>query len=120
MRFLLDQNFDRRVVPVLHELGHDVTVVAVDYPPGIPDPEVIAIAHREGRIILTNDRDFGELAIRDRIPHAGILYFRVRTATFEARRDRLLAVLTEYADQLHHFLVVEGSRVRIQHTPRQP
>lgn len=63
MKFLFDQNFDRRLLRPLHEAGHDVTVVSVDYAPGIPDREVLAIAHREGRILLTFDKDFGELAI---------------------------------------------------------
>jgi hypothetical protein len=62
MKFLLDQNADRRFASYLRGLGHEVTVVSVDYPPGLPDADILAIAQREGRVILTNDRDFGSLS----------------------------------------------------------
>src|SRR5215204_6408674 len=77
MRFLLDQNADRRFAPYLRDLGHGVTVVSIDYPPGIPDCTVLAIAHREGHIVLTNDHGFGELVFRHRLPHAGVIYLRL-------------------------------------------
>lgn len=122
MSFLLDQNADRRFAPYLRSLGHDVTVVAIDYPPGLPDEEVLAIAHREGRTILTNDTDFGELAIRRGLPHVGIILFRVKAATFAVSRDRLDFVLTNYRDHLDQLLVVtlRGVRVRRASPPSTP
>ena len=68
MRFLLDQNVDRRFAAFLASLGHDVKVIAADYPPGLPDREVLAIGRRERRVLLTNDRDFGELVVREHLP----------------------------------------------------
>jgi predicted nuclease of predicted toxin-antitoxin system len=114
MRFLLDQNFDRRFAAILRDLGHDVTVVSIDYPHGIPDHEVVAIAQREGRILLTHDTDFGELILREGLPHAGVILYRVRAREFAFKRDRLLAVLVDYADHLDRFVVVRENRVRIR------
>ena len=65
MKFLLDENVERRLAPFLQELGHDVTVVGVDYPSSLSDHEVLVIAYKERRILITNDRsDFGELIFR--------------------------------------------------------
>jgi predicted nuclease of predicted toxin-antitoxin system len=110
---LFDQNFDRRLLPLLRTLGRDVKVVAIDYPPGIPDRQVLALAYEEGRILLTNDRDFGELAVREQLPHAGIIYLRMRRVSAEAKWERLAAVLRDNADQLDQFLSVSEYDVRI-------
>jgi predicted nuclease of predicted toxin-antitoxin system len=77
MRFLLDQSADARLGPHLHGRGHDVTRVGKEYPHGIPDDEVLAIAHRERRILIADDRDLGELIFRLRQPHAGVILFRL-------------------------------------------
>ena len=113
MKFLLDQNFDRRLVQPLRQSGHDLKVVAVDYPSGLRDEEVLSLAVSEDRIILTNDRDFGELAVKELLPHAGIIYLRMRWTTAAAKWDRLSQVLTEYSGDLDRFLVVTDSAVRI-------
>ena len=118
MKFLLDDNIDVRLADVLREQGHDDTAIARDYPHSLDDPDVLAIAQREDRILITNDTDFGELVVRERRPHAGVILFRVRPATFTHQRDRLAQVLADHADDLGHFLVVESTRVRVR--PRQP
>jgi hypothetical protein len=52
--------------------GHDVQVVSRDYPPGLPDDDVLAIAQSEHRVLLVADYDFGELIFRDRLVAAGV------------------------------------------------
>jgi predicted nuclease of predicted toxin-antitoxin system len=78
VRFLLDENAEYRLAAFLRERGHEVTAVARDYPGALTDREVLAIALVEARILITNDRDFGELIVRERLPHAGVIYFRLR------------------------------------------
>lgn len=115
MRFLLDESADARLGAYLRGLGHDVAAIAVDHPASLKDPEVLAIARREGRILVTDDRDFGELVFRRRHPHAGVIYLRLGDAAVLAtKQERLHAVLTGYADQLDQFLVVTPSRVRVR------
>jgi predicted nuclease of predicted toxin-antitoxin system len=60
MKFLLDQSTDGRLAVYLRKLGHDVTRIAADYPAGLLDPKILSIAYAEGRILITDDRDFGE------------------------------------------------------------
>ena len=114
MRFLLDESAEYRLAAFLKGLGHDVTAIARDYPASLEDADVLAIAAREGRILITNDQDFGALVVREGRPHAGVILFRVRPATVAAQRDRLGQVLAQHADDLGHVLVVERDRVRVR------
>ena len=123
MKFLLDQNIDHRLAVYLRALGHDVTAIAYDYPHGLSDEEVLAIAVREKRILLTYDRaDFGELIFRNHYSHSGVILLRLLTlqdVLIENQKQRLLYVLTTYKDQLHHFLVVTTKKIRIRKTAQQ-
>jgi predicted nuclease of predicted toxin-antitoxin system len=114
MRFLADQNLERRVARYLIDEGHDVTIGGINYDAGLPDTAVLDLARREGRILITNDRDFGELIWRQRLPHSGVIFFRMLAATAEQKIARLRLVLQEYADQLDQFIVVSATRVRIR------
>lgn len=64
MHFLADESCDFAVVRALCQAGHDVTAIA-EISPGVPDEEVAALAEREDRILVTEDRDLGRLV------HAG-------------------------------------------------
>jgi predicted nuclease of predicted toxin-antitoxin system len=117
MKFLLDENADHRLVSFLTSLHHDVKTIGYDYPSSLLDHEVLAIATKEKRILITNDRaDFGELIFRQRLPHCGIILFRLKSeeANVHLKQERLSHVLNEYKDQLHHFLVVRPQRVKIR------
>jgi predicted nuclease of predicted toxin-antitoxin system len=69
MRFLFDQSADFRLIPHLQQLGHDVTAISRQYPAGLPDEDVLAIAASEHRILITADQDFGDLAVHLGLPH---------------------------------------------------
>jgi predicted nuclease of predicted toxin-antitoxin system len=112
MRFLIDESADARLAPYLRGIGHDVTVVAQDYPRSILDPEIMALAKREQRILITFDRDFGELVFSKRQEHAGVLYFRLGPIDLATEIDRLDHVLAHYADRLDHFLTITRKTVR--------
>src|SRR5690349_9809859 len=100
MRFLLDESADYPLAGFLISLGHDITAVAHDYPFALKDIEVLAIATAERRILITNDKDFGELISRRRLPHAGVIPFRLMNEDLEAKRQWLHFVLDHYPDQL--------------------
>lgn len=113
MRFLLDENADLRLADHLRAAGHDVTSIVHDYPRSIDDPDVLAIARAERRILITNDRDFGELVISQKLPHAGVIYFRLRATALATKVERLDNVLAHYGDQLDQFLRVTDSSLRV-------
>ncbi len=76
MRLLANENIPLVSVRILRETGHDVVSIT-ERSPGILDEAVMEIGHTEQRIIITFDRDYGELVFRRRLPApAGVLYLR--------------------------------------------
>lgn len=114
MRFLVDASSDARLVDHLRGANHDATRVGSDYPASLTDEAILALAHREGRILITDDRDFGELVFRLRQPHAGVIYLRLDTTRIAARVARLDVVLANHGHALDQFLVVTMTEVRVR------
>ncbi len=115
MRFLIDESADARLAFYLGAQGHDATLVAHTHAPGLPDARVLAIAHAESRILITDDRDFSDLVFRQHEPHSGVIYFRLRDTLISTRLFRLADVLERYSQQLEEFIVVTNYRVRLRH-----
>jgi predicted nuclease of predicted toxin-antitoxin system len=114
MRFLFEENADGRLGAYLRSLGHDVTSVAADYQQSLDDARVLAVAHDEDPILITDDRDFGRLVNVLHQPHSGVLYFRLGTnVELETKIRHLDRVLTDYHDQMRKFITVTPERVRI-------
>ena len=120
MKFLLDQSADFRLIPHLRELGHDVTAISRNYPPGLADEDVLAIARAERRILVVADRDFGELIFHQALVHAGVIFFRLPGVNLHAKIDQLNIVLNEHTDDLERgeFLVVTPGQIRVAGRPR--
>jgi len=78
-RFLADESCDFAVVRALRAAGHDVAVI-VESAPGTPDDNVIDLAVREARILITEDTDFGQLVYAHAHPSAGVILVRFPAA----------------------------------------
>jgi len=89
-------------------------VRTTDWPMDPGDEEILQRAHQESRVLVTLDKDFGELAIVQRRPHSGIL--RVVALSTAQQVDVCLAVLTRYAPQLEAGAIVtaEAGRIRVR------
>ena len=117
MRFLADENFARDTVEALRRLGHDVVWVRTDAP-GISDDEVLRRASSESRVLITADKDFGELAFRSGLPAAsGIILLRARGSS-QVRTAAVVAAVETRDDWAGHFAVVENDRIRMTPLPR--
>jgi predicted nuclease of predicted toxin-antitoxin system len=113
MRFLADENFPGSVVETLRFEGHDVFWARVDSP-GATDRILLSRAVEEGRILLTFDKDFGELAFRYGLPNSkGIILFRITASSPERLHDRTLKALHQKIAWAGHFAVVEDGRIRL-------
>lgn len=78
MRFLANENFPGDTVEALRQQGNNVSWIRTDAP-GSTDIDVLAFAQSEERIILTFDKDFGELAFHSGLPaSSGVILFRLR------------------------------------------
>lgn len=93
MRLLADENVHRLVVAHLRDAGYDVEWVK-ETTAGARDHDLLARGDIGGLVLVTNDRDFGELVFRDRLPapHA-ILYTRVPHLEWRLAADLLIALL---------------------------
>ena len=120
MKFLFDQSADFRLIPHLRDYGHDVVAISRNYPPSLPDEDVLTIAREEERILIVADRDFGELIFQQELAHAGVIFFRLPGATLHTKIEHLSTVLKEHMDELARgeFLVVTPGRIRLAGRPR--
>jgi predicted nuclease of predicted toxin-antitoxin system len=117
MRFLADENISRLVIERLRAAGFDVTSVAATNP-GASDSHVLALARAEGRILITEDRDFGELVIRQRLGVHGVVLLELDRVSNPAEADLVTAVFTANAGKLAgNLVVIEPGRVRIRPLP---
>jgi predicted nuclease of predicted toxin-antitoxin system len=119
MRFLFDQSADFRLIDHLRNLGHDVTAVSRNYPPGLSDEAVLDLARKEQRILVVADRDFGELIFNQGLAHAGVLFFRLPGAQVQKKIEHLDQALENHADDLAagEFVVVAPGNIRIAGRP---
>jgi Domain of unknown function (DUF5615) len=114
MRFLANENFPGAAVRALEAAGHDVVWVRTAGP-GKPDPDVLAWAMREERILLTFDKDFGEVARRSALPATcGGVVFRMSLPKPGEVGERLAGLITARDDWAGHFSVVEPGRIRMR------
>ncbi len=118
MRFLADENLPLPSIRLLSTAGHDVAAVALEWP-GVPDEIVLDLAFREGRVLLTFDRDYGSLLyLRGSQPPEGIVYFRFAPSSPEEPAEYLLTLLERPGLSLLGMLTVaERDRVRQRPLP---
>jgi predicted nuclease of predicted toxin-antitoxin system len=105
MRFLVDECTGPAVARWLRERGHEVFSV-YEEARGLDDDEVIHRAFIEGRVLITNDKEFGEKIYREKRPHRGVVLFRLQDERNSSKIAALDRVLANYAERLtDHFVV---------------
>lgn len=117
MRFLANENFPWDAVHALRKAGHDVIWVRTDAP-GSNDQQILRWAQADNRILITFDKDFGELAFRSRLPSAcGIVLFRISMPSSERVAEIVVAVFGKDVEWAGHFAVVDDRKIRITPLP---
>jgi len=118
MKFLANENFPLASVRRLRVAHHDIASVIEDAP-GITDHEVLTRAQKEGRIVVTFDRDYGELLYRKEFSATmGIVYFRFHPYSPLEPAEMLLDLLKlEGIELMGKFTVVERKGVRQRSLP---
>ena len=114
MKFFADECCDAGIVASLRIEGHDVLYV-LEEEPGLQDEVVLQRAYVERRILLTEDKDFGELVYRLRKPAAGIVLIRIAVEQRQSKWPRLKKLIDKYADRLPgHFVVLNIDKFRFR------
>ena len=113
MRVLADENIPGDTIRALRAAGHDV-FAAAESGPGSADAILLARAAAEGRVVLTFDRDFGELVVREGAPGVpGVVLLRFVPPDAGAVTALLLGLLARTDLRLDGFLsVVDAQHVR--------
>jgi predicted nuclease of predicted toxin-antitoxin system len=120
MKFLADQDVYAITVGFLKSLDHDIISVAQLGMSQAEDSDLLRVAHQQGRIFVTRDRDFGALVfVLGGGP--GVVYLRILPSTQQAVHVELARALTLYGEQelQASFVVIEPGRHRIRklHSP---
>ncbi|MBI2593106.1 DUF5615 family PIN-like protein [Candidatus Daviesbacteria bacterium] len=95
MKFLVDENLGTGVVRFLKSLNHSAEHIIGKFS-GLPDTDVLNFAFKKSFIVLTTDKDFGEMVFKNKQSHCGILLFRLKDQTTENTVLALEYVLSKY------------------------
>ena len=114
MNLLADENVASSIVDRLRRDGHTVLYV-VDLAPGITDHEVLQRANNDEALLLTNDKDFGEMAFRQRLIHQGVILLRLKGTSVQTCADILSnAILKHGPEMTQCFTVISTGQLRIR------
>jgi predicted nuclease of predicted toxin-antitoxin system len=120
MRLIVNENVSATVIRILRERGHDVVSVKESMR-GSDDESILARAQSEGRLVVTHDKDFGELAFRRGLPAtSGIVLFRLAGTGADNDNRRVIEVLESDVDWARQFAVVTDDRIRIRPLAGRP
>jgi predicted nuclease of predicted toxin-antitoxin system len=120
-RFLADECFSGRYFRALREAGIDISRSA-DIAPGAPDEQVLAMAFDQGRVLVTEDNDFGDLTVRLGLPTHGVVRVDLKSLDKLSQITRLLKAFNELADGRAHMalVTVEPTRTRVRRLDQTP
>jgi predicted nuclease of predicted toxin-antitoxin system len=116
MRLLIDSCVAAAVIRGLRQAGFDVeAVIEWNGDPG--DRAILRYAQGVGRILVTRDKDFGELIFKDGEPHSGLLRI-AGEMNYAEQLDRALAALRAHAVDLDRYAIVtvDFERIRVSGT----
>jgi predicted nuclease of predicted toxin-antitoxin system len=117
LRLLANENFPGDAVAELRLRAHDVAWIRLDSP-GVDDDAVLSRAVTEGRLLVTFDKDFGELVFRrGREASVGVVLFRIALPTPSSVVRRIVQALESRDDWSAMFSVVEDARIRMVPLP---
>lgn len=114
MRFVADESVDAPIVQKLREVGFEIFSIA-EQSHGISDELVLAIAHKNGSLLITQDKDFVDLVYRLGKAHEGIILLRLEGLTPYQKADLCLVVINQHKNELPGaFVVVYKDYVKIR------
>jgi len=115
MNLLADESVDRQIVERLRQDGHDVLYIA-EVEPSISDAAVFDRANENAALLLTGDKDFGELVFQEnRLISDGVVLLRLAGLSAEKKAEIVSEAIRENAAKFsHHFSVIAPGKIRIR------
>jgi predicted nuclease of predicted toxin-antitoxin system len=114
LNLLADESVDKQIVERLRADGHIIQFVA-EFDPGLEDEAVLLKSRQSNAILLTADKDFGELVFRQRLLHSGVLLVRLAGRRPDEKAELVSRVLAEHSRELYRaFAVLSPRALRIR------
>ena len=116
LKFLIDVGVGKGIESYLREEGYDTKAVR-DIDPRMADHEIIRLAASEHRMVVTMDKDFGELVYHSSMKHCGVLLLRLEDATGAEKLQIIKHIIENYRSSIVDcFCVYQNDRLRIRKT----
>ncbi len=112
MKFIADENIPLKVVERLKSSGIEIESV-VKFKPGMADKEIVKLSSEERSVIITFDKDFGELIFKNSLKPYGVILLRIQPKSVEYIYSFLFWLLTESKIEFENkFVVAREDRIR--------
>lgn len=112
MKLLADENIPLKAVEDLRGRGIDVISV-LSVARGLKDEEVLSVANRQGRVLVTFDKDFGGLVFKAKVKIKGLILLRFTPRTPEDVSLKIKGLIDASIPIENHFVIVAEDRVRV-------
>lgn len=110
MRFLVDESSGRALANLLKKARYDV-LFSRDVLPASDDEKILEFAEAEKRVLISDDRDFGELIFRLNRPSNGVIFLRTLTTD----PNKIFEMIKDILDKAEgKFIVVREGRIRVK------
>ncbi len=114
MNFVADESVDQQIVKRLQREGHVVRYI-VETGPGASDEDVLELAKHEGAILLTADKDFGEMVFRQRRVTEGVIFIRLAGQSQKRKAEIVASAVKRHGEELlRAFSVITPGGIRIR------
>jgi predicted nuclease of predicted toxin-antitoxin system len=114
LNFVADENLDRQIVERLRHEGHVVWYVA-EMAPGVSDQDVLNLANNEQAVLLTADKDFGELVYRQHLVNPGVILLRLQGLLPAVKAELVVRAVAAHMKKIAgSFVVVSPRSIRIR------
>lgn len=114
MNFLADEGIDRQIVDGLRQAGYGIGYIA-EMDPGISDDIVLELANKKGVLLLTADKDFGELVYRLRRLSSGVVLIRLAGLSPARKSDIVVSMINKHlSEMMGSFSVITAAGLRVR------
>ena len=114
LKFVLDVGVGNKVWQYLTAKGYDAKLITA-INPSMSDSDILFIAESESRMVITMDKDFGELVYHSGKAHKGVLLLRLEDAMGEEKAAVMQFILDNFKDEIEgKFCVFKNGRFRIR------
>lgn len=112
LKFLADVNVEKSIIEEIKALGYNITSVA-EIDAKMPDSKIFELANAENKILITNDKDFGEIVFRQKLISSGIILIRLEKQDINVKIKLIKKLLIFYKEKIqYHFIVINQNKFR--------